>query len=61
MTIQNSIGFTSTIDFLSRDCKSKNHVNCRREWTGIGIKVICRCSCHNSMTMTSNTSVTNND
>ena len=46
MTIQNSIKITSTIDFRSRDCKSKNHVNCSREWTGIGIKVICNCSCH---------------
>lgn len=48
MTVQNSIKFNSTIDFLSRDCQSKNHVNCSREWAGIGVKVICRCSCHNN-------------
>jgi hypothetical protein len=48
MTVQNSVNINSTIDFLSRDCKSKNHVNCGREWTGIGFKVICRCICHNN-------------
>ena len=37
----------STIEFLSKDCKSKNHVNCCKVWAGIGIQVICNCSCHN--------------
>jgi hypothetical protein len=48
MTVQNTIKFNSTIDFLSKYCKSKNHINCCRIWTGIGIKVICTCRCHNN-------------
>jgi hypothetical protein len=56
MAIQNNIDFLSTIEFLSKECKTKNHVNCCKIWIGIGLKVICDCSCHNdnSMTMTDN-------
>jgi len=50
MTVQDYEEFNSTIDFLSKDCKFKNHIKCGREWTGIGIKVICNCSCHNNNT-----------
>ena len=46
MTAQNNIEFHFTIEFLSRDCKSKNHIDCQKIWAGIGIKVICNCSCH---------------
>lgn len=63
MMAPNTIEFHSTIEFLSKDCKSKNHVNCCKVWAGIGVKVICDCSCHNdnSMTMTSNTIFNNHD
>lgn len=42
----NSNELTSTIEFLSKDCKSQNHVNCCKVWAGIGIQVICNCGCH---------------
>jgi hypothetical protein len=47
---QKNIELTSTIEFLSKNCKSNNHINCCRIWTGIGIgfQVICTCSCHNN-------------
>jgi hypothetical protein len=48
MAIQNNIDFLSTLEFLSKECKTKNHVNCCKAWTGIGIKVICNCNCHNN-------------
>jgi hypothetical protein len=48
MATQNSTKFHSTIEFLSKYCKSNNHINCSRIWTGIGFQVICTCSCHNN-------------
>jgi hypothetical protein len=48
MTSQNSTEFHSTIEFLSKECKFKNHINCCKAWTGIGFQVICNCSCHNN-------------
>ena len=48
MAIQNGTYFHSTIEFLSKDCKDKNHVDCCKVWAGIGLQVICTCSCHNN-------------
>ena len=48
MATQDGTYFHSTIEFLSKDCKSKNHINCCKIWAGIGVKVICTCGCHNN-------------
>ena len=48
MASQDNTYFISTIEFLSKDCKYKNHVNCCKIWAGIGVKVICTCGCHNN-------------
>ena len=48
MATQDNTYLHSTIEFLSKDCKSKNHINCCKIWAGIGVKVICTCGCHNN-------------
>jgi hypothetical protein len=48
MATKNIADIHSTIEFLSKDCKSKNHINCCKIWAGIRVKVICTCSCHNN-------------
>ena len=48
MATQDGTYFHSTIEFLSKDCKDKNHVDCCKVWAGIGIQVICNCSCHHN-------------
>ena len=48
MATQDGTNIHSTIEFLSKDCKSKNHINCCKIWAGIGVKVICTCGCHNN-------------
>jgi hypothetical protein len=37
---------TINLDFLSKDCKNNNHLNCNIKWEGLGIQVACRCSCN---------------
>jgi hypothetical protein len=34
------------VDFLSKDCKTKEHQNCYGNWAGLGFKVNCCCVCH---------------
>ena len=36
---------TSTLEFVSRECKNKNHNQCRGMWYGLGFEVICSCKC----------------
>ena len=48
MATQDNTYLLSTIEFLSKDCKSENHINCCKIWAGIGVKVICSCTCHNN-------------
>jgi hypothetical protein len=37
------------LDFLSKDCKNNNHRYCDGKWQGLGIEVICNCTCdHNN-------------
>ena len=43
---QNRIEFHSTLEFLSKDCKSQNHSSCSHQWEGFGFNVICICNCH---------------
>jgi P4 family phage/plasmid primase-like protien len=33
------------IDFLSRECRNKNHQGCAGGWSGLGIDVACNCNC----------------
>jgi Zn ribbon nucleic-acid-binding protein len=36
------------VDFLSKDCRNNNHVDCYGKWQGLGIEAICCCKCgHN--------------
>ena len=37
---------SEVIDFLSKDCKNREHQNCYGNWTGLGFKVNCCCLCH---------------
>ncbi len=34
------------IDFLSKDCKYREHGQCCGNWSGLGLEVKCNCSCH---------------
>lgn len=36
---------TGTLEFVSRECKNKNHNRCRGMWYGLGFEVICSCKC----------------
>ena len=33
-------------NFLSRNCRTFNHVDCCGAWCGLGLHVICNCLCH---------------
>jgi hypothetical protein len=33
-------------DFESRECRCDKHVDCPGRWSGLGVNVICSCSCH---------------
>lgn len=37
---------TKTFDFVSRNCRIFNHAGCYGRWAGLGLHVICSCSCH---------------
>jgi hypothetical protein len=37
---------SEVIDFLSKDCKNREHQNCYGIWTGLGFRVNCCCLCH---------------
>jgi hypothetical protein len=39
--------YDTVLGFVSRDCKSNNHVNCTGCWYGFGFRIICSCKdCH---------------
>lgn len=43
------MSYSTTLEFVSRDCKMNNHMNCCGEWNGFGFKIICSCKhCHNN-------------
>jgi hypothetical protein len=33
------------LEFISRECKSGLHEECRVRWEGLGFEIICACSC----------------
>ena len=35
-----------SIDFISKECRNKNHLLCKHQWEGFGFNVICTCNCH---------------
>ena len=35
-----------SIDFISKECRNKNHLLCSHQWEGFGFNVICTCNCH---------------
>jgi hypothetical protein len=37
---------SNVIEFISKDCKNRNHLFCYGIWAGLGIEVICECRCH---------------
>ena len=37
---------TSTLQFLSKQCKNKEHIACCGLWEGLGFEIICSCKCH---------------
>jgi hypothetical protein len=37
---------SSVIEFLSKECKNKDHQKCYGRWIGLGFKVDCCCHCH---------------
>ena len=36
----------NNIDFLSKNCKYREHRQCCGKWSGLGLEVKCKCSCH---------------
>ena len=38
-----------SVDFISKECKNKNHFSCNHQWEGFGFTVICTCNCHNEI------------
>jgi hypothetical protein len=39
------------IDFISKDCKNKNHFICSHQWEGFGFQIICNCECHKKLVL----------
>jgi hypothetical protein len=35
----------TVIDFVSRECKTGQHENCRGKWQGLGFEINCNCIC----------------
>ncbi len=36
---------TTTLDFISRDCRNGKHNSCHARWEGMGFEIICVCNC----------------
>ena len=36
-----------SLDFISKECRNKNHLLCSHKWEGFGFQIVCNCSCHN--------------
>jgi hypothetical protein len=34
------------VEFLSKQCKNKEHITCCGLWEGLGFEVLCSCKCH---------------
>jgi hypothetical protein len=34
------------VEFLSKQCKNKEHIICCGLWKGLGFEVFCDCECH---------------
>ena len=37
---------TNLVEFLSKQCKNKVHIECCGLWEGLGFEVLCECMCH---------------
>ena len=35
-----------SLDFISKECRNKNHLLCSHQWEGFGFQIVCNCSCH---------------
>jgi hypothetical protein len=35
-----------SLDFISKECKNKNHFLCKYQWEGFGFQIVCNCECH---------------
>ncbi len=38
----------NVIDFLSKECRDKEHQKCYGKWIGLGFQVDCNCLCHHN-------------
>ena len=36
---------TNLVEFLSKQCKNKEHIACCGLWEGLGFEIICNCKC----------------
>lgn len=37
---------TQLVRFTSKLCKENRHVNCSKQWEGLGFIALCDCICH---------------
>ncbi len=42
----NRLEISNVINFLSKECKDKEHQKCCGKWIGLGFQVDCNCLCH---------------
>ena len=40
-----------SFDFISKECKNKNHFLCKHQWEGFGFQIFCNCECHRKLVL----------
>ena len=40
-----------SIDFISKECKNKNHLSCSHQWEGFGFQITFTCKCHRKLVL----------